>query len=49
MLVLISFDSCRAHVLFDIKMSNFGNDPLNMVLMNQVSGDSTTKNLLYED
>ena len=49
MLILISFDSCRAHVYFDIKISNFGNDPLNMVMMKHVSDDPTRKNSLYED
>ena len=33
---------------FYVKISNFGNDPLNMVTMNQVSDDSTRKNSLYE-
>ena len=49
MLILIAFDSCTAHVDFDVKISSFGNDPLNMVLMKHVSGEPTRKNLLYED
>ena len=49
MLVLISFDSCRAHVYFDVKISNFGNDPLNMVMIKHVSGDPIRKNSLYEN
>ena len=49
MLILIAFDTCRAHVYFDVKISNFGNDPLNMVMIKHVSDDPTRKNLLYED
>ena len=49
MLILIAFDSYRTRVDFDVKISNFGNDPLNMILMKHVSGDPTRKNLLYED
>ena len=41
--------SCGAHVYFDVKISNFGNDPLNMVMKKHVSNDPTRKNLLYED
>ena len=48
MLILIAFESCRAHVYFDVKISNFGNDPLNVVIMKQVSDDPNRKNLLYE-
>ena len=33
MLILIAFESCRAHVYLDVKISNFGNDPLNMFQM----------------
>ena len=44
---MIAFDSCRAHVYFNVKISNFGNDPLNMVMIKHVSGDPTRKNLLY--
>ena len=47
--ILIPFDSCRGHVDFDIKLLNFGSDPLNMVLMKHVSVDRARKNLLYED
>ena len=52
MLILIALDSCRAHFYFDVKISNFGNDPLNLVMMKlHVSDDPTTKNLpfFYED
>ena len=49
MLILIGFDSCRARVYFDVKILNFGNDPLNMVMIKHVSDDPTRKNLLYED
>ena len=49
MLILISFDSHRAHIYFDAKNSNFGNDPLNMVMMKQVSDDAIGKNSLYEN
>ena len=47
MLILIAFDSCRAHVYFDIKILNLGNDLLNMVMMKHVSDDPIRKNLLY--
>ena len=46
---LIAFESCRAHVYFNVKISNFGYDPLNVVMMKQVSDGPTRKNLLYED
>ena len=49
MLILIALESYRAHVYFDVKISNFGHDPLNMVMMKHVSDDPTKKNLLYED
>ena len=49
MLILISFDSYRAHVYFDVKISNFGKDPLNIVMTKHVSDDLTRKNSLYED
>ena len=49
MLMLIAFDSSRDHVYFDVKMLNFGNDPLNMGMIKHVSDDSTRKNLLYDD
>ena len=49
MLILIALESYRVHVHFNVKISNFGNDPLNMVMMKHVSDDSTRKNLLYED
>ena len=49
MLILIAFDSYRAHVYFDVKISNFGNDPLNMVMIKHISDDPTRKNLRYED
>ena len=49
MLILIVFDSYRAHVYFDVKISNFGKDLLNMVMKKRDSGDPTRKNLLYED
>ena len=43
MLILIAFDSCRDHVHFDVKISKFGKDPLNMVLIKHVSDDPTRK------
>ena len=43
MLILIAFESCRAHVYFDVKILNFGNDPLNVVMMKQVSDDPPEK------
>ena len=49
MLILISFDSCRHYVYFDVKISNFGHDLLNMVTMKQVSCDLNRKNSLYEN
>ena len=49
MLILIAFDSCRARVYFDVKIANFGDDPLNMVMAKHVSDGPTRKNLLYED
>ena len=49
MLISIAFESRRAHVYFDVKISNFGNDPWNMVMIKHVSDDPTKKNLLYED
>ena len=44
----IIFDSCRAHVCFDVKISNFGNDPLNTVMRKHVSDDPIRKNLLMK-
>ena len=41
MLILIAFDSCRAHVYFDVKISNFDDAPLNMVMIKHVSDDPT--------
>ena len=49
MLILIAFDSCRANVHFDVKISNFGDDPLNMVIIKHVSDGPIRKNLLDED
>ena len=49
MLILIASDSCRAYVYFDVKISHFGKDPLNMVMMKHVSDDPIRKNLLDED
>ena len=49
MLIWIALDSCRAHVYFDVKISNFVNDTLNMVMINHALDDPTRKNLLYED
>ena len=48
MLILTAFDSCRAQVYFDdVKISNFGSDPLNVVMTKHVSIDPR-KNLQYE-
>ena len=49
MLILIALESYRAHVHFNVKISNFGHDALNMVMMKHVSDDTIGKNLLYED
>ena len=48
MLILIAFDSCIVRVYFDVKISNFGNDSLNMMMIKHVSDDPTRKNLRYE-
>ena len=46
MLILIALERCRAHVYFDVKISNFGNDPLNMVTIKHVS-DYPTKKIYF--
>ena len=46
-LILIALESYTAHVY--VKISNFGNDLLIMVMMKHVSDDPTRKNLFYED
>ena len=40
MLILIALDSGGAYMYFDVKIHNFGNDPLNMVIIKHVSDNT---------